>query len=432
MKKTLLKIVTLITVFVLALSLTGCYLFESNNSDLQDQPPLVDNLTNKVEFGTIDGERLYNQKTKVIKDVRGAVVAIQMENSSSSSFGSGVIVDMSLTDEDGTVLDGANDFYILTCHHVIGDMGNITVYVPDAEFDNFGESDYNTNYAFTGTISPNAGSGQAVTLIGGDLRSDIAVLKLTVADQTIANSITKVKFPPQSNYSLEVGEEVIAIGNSSGQLPGTVSLGHISYINREIVVSGVGDMTLVQLNIDMYHGNSGGGLFNMYGELIGITNSGLDGYLSEDGENVIELGGLNFAVPYVIDADNGDADYGFMNVASKLLKNKTSTNYGYVAGRTAPLGFIAVEKNASLVVTAVQEGSVAALAGLRQDDVIVAASKGDSLGLFPTNIISNAQLTQFLKDTSVGDKITFKIQRGLLTHSITVTLKQYVFCDTGN
>ncbi len=435
MKKSIFKIITIVMVFAFALSFAGCSLFETSEADSGLQPPpIIETYTNKAEFGRIQGERLDKTKGQVISEVRGSVVAISIKDGESIAYGSGVIVDMNLTDEDGNILDQDNEFYILTCHHVIDSMGAITVYLPDAECDNVGEKDYDEiNYKFTGTIGPTMYNDQAVTLVGGDMRSDIALLKLKVANPTIASKITKVKFPPSEGYNMQVGEDVIAIGNPSGELPGTASLGYISYINRETEISLVGEMTLLQINVDIYHGSSGGALFNLYGELIGITNSGLDGYVAEDNSSVVSYSGLNFAIPYVVDANNGDNDSGFMNIAGQLLASKTATNYGYVTGRFS-FGITVTQSNSNVVIADVTKGSVAYKAGLRSGDVIKAIEKGDSITGVPTEVTSNEQVAEIFDSLKIGDKITLKVYRSTdrQNYNITMTTQQHRFCDTGN
>ena len=106
---------------------------------------------------------------------------------------------------------------------------------------------------------------------------------------------------------LVVGQDVIAIGNPLGSLGGTVTTGIISALDREIDVGGT-MMNLLQTNAAVNPGNSGGGLFNMSGELVGIVNA------KSSGENVE---GLGFAIP------SNDAS----KVAEELMTN------GYVTGK---------------------------------------------------------------------------------------------------
>ena len=90
-----------------------------------------------------------------------------------------------------------------------------------------------------------------------------------------------------SSSAMKVGEGVVAIGNPLGQLGGTVTNGIVSALDRRIEVDGM-TMVLMQTNAAVNPGNSGGGLFNMAGELIGIVNA------KESGTGVE---GLGFAIP---------------------------------------------------------------------------------------------------------------------------------------
>ena len=111
--------------------------------------------------------------------------------------------------------------------------------------------------------------------------------------------------------SLKVGESVMAVGNPLGELGGTVTSGIVSALNRSVSIQGsssVNTMSLIQMDASVSPGNSGGGLFNMNGELVGIVNA-----KSSDSD----AEGLGFAIP-VNDA---------VKVAQELLEN------GYVTGR---------------------------------------------------------------------------------------------------
>ena len=107
--------------------------------------------------------------------------------------------------------------------------------------------------------------------------------------------------------TVQAGQEVIAIGNPLGELGGSVTKGVVSAVQREITVDSQ-TMTLIQIDASVNPGNSGGGLFNMYGALIGIVNAKS---IAEDVE------GIGFAIPI-------DTAYG---VAEDLMQ------LGYVDGR---------------------------------------------------------------------------------------------------
>ncbi len=186
-------------------------------------------------------------------------------------------------------------------------------------------------------------------------------------------------------------------------------------------------MTLLQLNVDIYHGSSGGALFNMYGELIGITNGGNDKY-----------SGINYAIPFIIDATQGALDKGFLSVSGQLIATATEKNYGYVSGRICKFGFDASTQSSSVVINSVNSGSLAYKAGLQASDVILKAKKNATSEQDLRNspdITSSEQLTSVFKALVVGDKVSLLVERGSVfnrkTIMITMSAIQYIFCDTG-
>ncbi|MBR4961726.1 MAG: trypsin-like peptidase domain-containing protein, partial [Clostridia bacterium] len=129
--------------------------------------------------------------------------------------------------------------------------------------------------------------------------SDIAILKIEAEGLSPAVCGNSDK--------LVVGETVLAVGNPLGELGGTQTEGIISALDREIDVNGT-TMTLLQTSAAVNPGNSGGALFNMRGELIGVVNAKSSGTGIE---------GLGFAIPI------NDA----LNVSEQLME------YGYVRGK---------------------------------------------------------------------------------------------------
>ena len=262
----------------------------------------------------------YSSTVEAANEVKRANVLVSIANSNTISYGSGVIVDIS-----GGL--GKNEYYVMTCHHVIDTGGRITICVPDTNGRNYGDFNYDTNYIFTGEI----GSGKqvdaqnSVCLVGGDRDGDIAILKLKVGNRVDANSspvsIKMATFPNANSVSISYGEEVFAIGNPEGDLPMTFLHGYISYLERTAMFSSVGIMTnLIQHDCAITHGSSGGGLYNMKGHLIGITNGGSS-----------KSAGLNYAIPYYTYYNS--TEYGFMYIAKQLIESNNDLNYGYVQGR---------------------------------------------------------------------------------------------------
>ena len=167
---------------------------------------------------------------QVADAVSATVVEITTESISTDSYiwggnyvtsgaGSGVII--------------SSDGLIITNNHVVSGANTITVRTKD------------------GTEYP-------AKVLGSDSDTDIAVIKIGATDLPFALL--------GDSDTLGVGQEVLAVGNPLGNLGGTVTNGIISATSREVEIDGVA-MTLIQTNAEVNPGNSGGGLFNLYGEL---------------------------------------------------------------------------------------------------------------------------------------------------------------------
>ena len=124
------------------------------------------------------------------------------------------------------------DGYILTNHHVIENSDSITVTLYD-----------NTTYD--------------ASLIGYDASNDIAVLKVNATDL--------VPVVLGDSEKINVGDQVVAIGNPLGELTFTLTSGYVSAKDREVTMSTGTTMKLLQTDCAINSGNSGGALFNMYG-----------------------------------------------------------------------------------------------------------------------------------------------------------------------
>ena len=166
--------------------------------------------------------------------------------STSAASGSGFILT-----EDG---------YILTNHHVIEGSSSITV----AMFD---------------------GTEYDAQVIGYDESNDIAVLKID------AKGLQPVVLG--NSDQLNVGDSVLAIGNPLGELTFSLTAGAVSALNRDVTFSNGLTMSLIQTDCAINSGNSGGALFNLYGEVVGITNAKYSG--SSMGSASID--NIGFAIP---------------------------------------------------------------------------------------------------------------------------------------
>ena len=219
-------------------------------------------------------------------------------------------------------------------------------------------------------------------LVGADNVSDLAVLKVEV------EGLTPAEF---CGTAVSVGDAVAALGNPLGEeLRGTLTDGIISAINRDVSYNSH-SMTLLQTNAAINEGNSGGPLFNMYGQVVGITNMKMMG---TSAYSAIE--GIGFAIPTST----------IQEVVNQLLRN------GRVTGRAAigvTIGPIPEDAAAAyslpdgLYVVSVAEGSDAAAKGLAEGDVITAI---DGQGVTTT-----AQVGEIIAGLEVGDTITMTVYR---------------------
>ena len=233
------------------------------------------------------------------------------------------------------------------------------------------------------------------TLVGEDTTSDIAVIKIDadgLTPATVGNS-----------DSLKVGQSVMAVGNPLGELGGTVTGGMISALNRSVTIQGTNStntMSLIQMDASVSPGNSGGGLFNMNGELVGIVNAKSS---SSDAE------GLGFAIPI------NDA----IKVAQELLEN------GYVTGRPyLGITYLAVTdaQTASqlgvnaygVYVVEVVKGGPAERAGLQSGDRIVSIDG--------TEIASKDDLGTLMQKHAAGDTLSITVARDGQMQTVNVTL----------
>ena len=430
------RIITIITVLILTMSFSGCnwdffddtgsqnpggkseYYQDASNGILAEVA-LKNSLTETEDFTIVSsrGQSATQMSYEdAVQSVERAVVSIVIEDkvNNVASAGSGVI--LNLVNKTLT----HTDFVVLTCHHVINRPGaDVTIYVPDGHGRNFNDAGYDEiNYVFTGKIGGSIDLTQQVALIGGDQASDIAVLRLRV-NSLVAPNIAMAKVTQQGIDAVRKGSQIFTIGNSLGDLPGRVSTGTISYVNRAVSVNPVGDMVLLGIDANSYHGNSGGGLFNMYGELIGITNCGDDTNL-----------GINYAIP-ASNSSNKTTDTGFVNIANQLISTATTSNYGYVSGRNGKFGFTIMNTENGVEVVEMnnlQGYAPAYQAGMRVGDVIT----GVVINGVTYEIEKVLDYTTAVKNLVINEEYTIIVSTVYGSREIKLTPRQIIFCNTQN
>lgn len=301
----------------------------------------------------LSGEAIYAK-------VSPSVVSIQAVNLTSGEGGTGSGVIMSA------------DGYIITNNHVVVDentgvqQDKITVYMSD------------------GTSFP-------TEVIGLDEQTDLAVLKIDPAGTTL----TPAEFGDSN--SLQVGEEVYAIGSPGGlELANTITGGHISALNRDITIDDR-VMSLIQTDAAINPGNSGGALINKYGQVIGITSAKL---------GISYYEGLGFAIP--MDT--------VKPIVDELIQN------GYIAGRPQ-IGIsgqnVSEQQSAAygipqgVRVINVDSRSNAAAAGVQANDIIT--------GINGTEVTDMDGVNAVKDKLSAGDKITLTLYRMSTGKTLTVS-----------
>ena len=439
MNKRFSKLILAVSSLVLALIfISGCS-FVNKNANTNSSYLNLDSTvaSQSVDFGTAEVQYNLDDALQIaVAKVERSSVMLEIGG---TSAGSGVIVDISFDDEGDGVASwkkNNNMVYIITCHHMISKentsgtqgVGEITLYIPD-ENCNYDNDDY----IFSGYIG-RTDTEYAVTLVGGDYESDIALLRLDLrvaaksGNKLSVDKIVKAQIPDvSSGYSSKKGETVFSIGNPTGTLPGTVASGIISYLNRETSVSDVGNMTLMQIDVSTNPGSSGGGLYNLYGELIGITNAGNTNYTN-----------INFAIPCYLDNGNG-----FVQVVAALGGTATDTNYGYVTGRKVKFGFTAVQGTddnggSYLYVSSVTSGSISANKGLYQGDEITAiAVKRNGETLVSKDVATVDAFSEVMGNLVAGDEVTLTVKRTVskgwrvttTTTTVVMITEPFSFCN---
>lgn len=398
------KLPLIIATLLAVLCLAGCRIVPATNLDGG-----VETYNLSINTQTAN-EQQYSSLVEMLDAVRPSVVEIYVSSSTAvgTGAGSGIIVTKNElgTNTPNDESDDYTNYFVLTCHHVIDATDTIVI------------KDINGNMFSAG-------------LIGGDPESDIAVLKVTIAKNVKSNlAVATLRDISNETAPLKVGEDVVAIGNPLGTLGGTVTKGIISSTSRTISVEGQ-KMELIQTDCSINSGNSGGGLFDMQGRLVGVVNAGYTG-----------LQGLNFAIP-VDDA----TDIFNSLVETYFYQNPLNYNYGYVEGRVrvsaenaynlsfgydiAFADYSTDMFNYRTYVMGVKEGSVYAQAGFKVGDyvkeVIFNDEKRALVGASSSAFVSYLESL----DIKIGDKITFTVVRGSAQITLTVTYKQFIYGDTG-
>lgn len=344
----------------------------TSNNEQKDKSKPTDRHFNLEEASKRKGKNALGHEplstVEIAEKTKAAVVAITTTGVRESalgmfefqSAGSGVLIS-----EDG---------YIVTNNHVIANATQIDVILA-------------------------TGETYRAKLVGTAPSNDIAVIKIEEK---------KLPFVEIGNSDdLKVGELAVAVGNPLGDFHGTVTTGIISSLGRRLVLEGSVELTnLIQTDAAINSGNSGGGLFNSYGELIGINVAKVS-----SSRNAAPVEGLGFAIP--------------INTVTPIVNSLI--NKGYLEGMPS-LGIYGSDVSENMAkaypeilvpgvwIRDIAENSPVLKAGLKIGDIIT--------GLAGEKITSVAELNIVKNRYKAGDEVEIEFYRNGETHKSKVTLAE--------
>ena len=323
--------------------------------------PTVVSLANVDGKTVLSGEEVYASNLGAVVGVNGNVTTnVWGQTVKNAVSGSGFVISSNDTTS-----------YILTNYHVIDGVSDIKVFFSD-------------------------GTSYDATLVGGEEENDIAVLKIDQGNlQTVVLG---------DSSAINVGEPVYAIGNPLGELTFTFTGGYVSAKDRSVTMSDGTVMNMIQTDTAINEGNSGGPLFDKYGQVVGIVSA----KLSSSSNSKASVEGLGFAIPIndVKDMVTSIMEHGYVtgkpNVGI-LMDNvdEAAQRYGVPAGAE---------------VMAILEGSCAQAGGLQVGDIITAV--GD------TTVSDRDALKAAVQDYKAGDQVTFTVYRDGDSTTVTLTLDE--------
>ncbi len=237
------------------------------------------------------------------------------------------------------------------------------------------------------------GDAYAATLVGGNATNDLAVIKID------AQGLDPVTLG--TSAQLQVGDQVVAIGNALGEFSSSLTVGYVSGMDRSVSTDGT-VINMIQTDAAINSGNSGGPLFNAKGEVIGITSAKYSGTTSSGAS----IEGIGFAIPMddVIDMIEDLRDFGyirsaFLGVMAWEVDAKVALTYNL------PLGVYVQE---------VTPGYCAEKAGVCAKDIIV------ELGGYRIKTMND--LSRALRTFEAGTTITIVVWRSGQEITLSITL----------
>ena len=244
------------------------------------------------------------------------------------------------------------------------------------------------------TVTTHSGEEYDAKIVGYEDNNDLAVLK--VEGENLPYTIIG------SSADLLVGDQVVAIGNVLSTFASSLTVGYVSGVDRVVDTDGVA-MNMIQTDVAINSGNSGGPLFNMKGEVVGITTAKFSGNSSSG----VSIEGIGFAIPMddVVGMIEDLKQFGYVTGAylgvMVLDVDATAQYYGIPAGAS---------------VESVTAGSAAERGGIHAKDIIT------EVGGYGVTSVSD--LTRVLRKFKAGDEVSVEVYRSGQSVVLTVVLDE--------
>ena len=376
-RKGLRRVISALLVLALVIGSCGATAAIMNNHFQKEMKALTQQMNDKIaavqkdagkQSGAVSGRPLasgeYLTPGEVYEQNVDAVVAITVKVEDFDDYGRPVSGFSS-----GTGFFITSDGYVITNHHVIEGGTEVTVTTHD-------EQEYSAE------------------IVGYEANNDLAVLKVD------AENLPCVTIGSSSD--LLVGDQVVAIGNVLSTFASSLTVGYVSGVDRVVDTQGVA-MNMIQTDVAINSGNSGGPLFNMRGEVVGITTAKFSGQSSSG----VSIEGIGFAIP--IDDVTGMVED---------LKN-----FGYVTG--AYLGVMVLDVDATAqyygvpagaYIESTTSGGAADKGGILAKDIIT------EIGGYPVTSVSD--LTRVLRKFKAGDEVSVEVYRNGQYKTLTLVLDE--------
>lgn len=330
-------------------------------ADLQDQ---IDGAASEKGYTALPADGSAMTPSQLYSENVDSVVAITTTVQTTNFYGTST----GTSSGSGFIL--TEDGYVVTNYHVVEGGTEVSVVLHN-------------------------GDEYPAEIVGFDATNDLAVLKVDASGLSAAAI--------GSSSELNIGDMVVAIGNPLGTLASTQTVGYVSGINREVTTDNT-IISMIQTDAAINPGNSGGPLFNMKGEVVGITTAKYSGTTNSGAS----IEGIGFAIPVddVIGMVSDLIDYGYvtgayLGVTVKNTDAESASMFGLPTGA---------------YVVSVEKGGSADRAGIHVKDIII--------DLGGTKVSNITDLTRALRNYKAGDSTTITVVRSGSQVTLDITLDE--------